>query len=28
VMEIANYFGGVEQLRGAVNEMQRELYAA
>jgi type I restriction enzyme R subunit len=28
VMEIATYFGGVEQLRSAVNEMQRELYAA
>ena len=28
VMEIATYFGGVEQLRGAVNEMQRLLYAA
>jgi type I restriction enzyme, R subunit len=28
VMEIAMYFGGVQQLRSAVNEMQRELYAA
>ena len=27
VMEIANYFGGVEQLRTAVNDMQRLLYA-
>ncbi|MBI5282366.1 MAG: DEAD/DEAH box helicase family protein [Candidatus Solibacter usitatus] len=28
VLEIANYFGGVQQLRSAVNEMQRRLYAA
>jgi type I restriction enzyme, R subunit len=28
VMEIANYFGGPEQLRTAVNEMQQVLYAA
>jgi type I restriction enzyme R subunit len=28
VMEIANYFGGPEQLRTAVNEMQQHLYAA
>ena len=27
VLEIANYFGGVEQLRTAVNDMQRLLYA-
>jgi type I restriction enzyme R subunit len=26
--EIVNYFGGVQQLRSAVNEMQRLLYAA
>jgi type I restriction enzyme R subunit len=26
--EIVSYFGGVHQLRGAVNEMQRQLYAA
>jgi type I restriction enzyme R subunit len=28
VSEIVNYFGGVQQLRSAVNEMQRVLYAA
>ena len=27
-MEIANFFGGAEQLRQAVNELQRQLYAA
>ena len=26
--EIVNYFGGVQQLRSAVSEMQRQLYAA
>jgi type I restriction enzyme R subunit len=26
--EIVNYFGGVQQLRSAVNEMQKQLYAA
>jgi len=26
--EIVSYFGGVQQLRGAVSEMQRQLYAA
>lgn len=28
VPEIVKYFGGVQQLRSAVNEMQRQLYAA
>jgi type I restriction enzyme R subunit len=28
MMEIASFFGGPEQLRTAVNEMQRALYAA
>ena len=28
VIEIANYFGGANQLKNAVNEMQNLLYAA
>ena len=28
VMEIAKHFGGIQELRSAVNEMQRQLYAA